>query len=398
MKDDSGDRPTNAKEVLVEMKDISELMLDLAYSAVIFGDAEIADEVMKLEEEMDDLLYRARISIMLGARSVDDANKLSGVLQIASAAEKISNAAADIAKLVLVDSRTSNRLKHDIQSADETITSVKVYEGSKLDSRTLGDLQLETETGMRVIAIKRGHKWIYAPERDTVIFEGDILLARGPPEGIQDIRELAGCKPGVREEKVISTSKKLNAAISLIIEMKDLSELIVGLAYSAVLFYSNMLASEVKILEEKMDEMLLCLETTVLEAAKEVEDISEIQGIIPIGISTEIISDAAYEIADIVLREIELHPVFMLAIRESDEVVSKVDLRSGVLNSDGKPLDIATVEDETGMYVMAVRRGNDRWIYDPDPDLRLKGGEALIVRGTRSGEERLIKLWGIEPE
>jgi uncharacterized protein with PhoU and TrkA domain len=29
MKDDSDDRPANAKEILVEMKDISELMLDL---------------------------------------------------------------------------------------------------------------------------------------------------------------------------------------------------------------------------------------------------------------------------------------------------------------------------------------------------------------------------------
>jgi len=395
MKDDSSDRPTNAKKILVEMKDISELMLDLAYSAVIFGDAEIADKVLKLEEEMDDLLYRARISIMLGARSVDDANKLSGVLQIASAAEKISNAAGDIAKLILVDSRTSKRLKQDIQTADETITYVKVYGDSKLDSSTLGNLQLETETGMRVIALKRVRKWVYAPASDTAIFKGDILLARGPPDGIQDIRDLAGCTPGIREEKVISTSKKLNTAIGLIIEMKDLSELIVGLAYSAVLFYSHMLASEVKVLEEEMDEMLLRLEITVLEAAKEVEDVSEIRGIIPIGISTEIISDAAYEIADIVLREIELHPVFMLAIRESDEVVSRVDLKTGVLYADGVPLDIASVEDETGMYVMAVRRTNDRWSYDPDPDVRLKGGETLIVRGTRGGEERLIKLWGV---
>jgi len=394
MKDDSDDGPANAKEILVEMKDISELMLDLAYSAVIFGDREIADEVMKLEEKMDDLLYQARITIMLGSRSVDDAKKLSGILQIASASEKISNAAADIAKLVLVDTKTPKKLKLNINTADETITYVKVYEGSKLDSTTLGELQLETETGMRVIAIRRGQKWVYAPESDTVIFKGDILLARGPPEGIQDIRDLAGCKPGMREEKIISASKKLNEAINLIIEMKDVSELIVGLAYSAVLFYNPMLASEVKVLEEEMDEMLTLLESTVLEAAREVDDLLELRGLIPIGISTEIISDAAYEIVDIVLREIELHPVFMLAIRESDEVVSKVDLRSRVMAPEGDQLDVARIEDETGMYVMAIRRTNGRWSCDPEPNARLRGGETLIVRGTRSGEEKLVKLWG----
>jgi len=390
MKDESEEGPTNAKEILVEMKDISELMLDLAYSAVIFGDEDIANEVMDLEERMDNLLYRARITIMLGARSLDDAKMLSGILQIASAAEKISNAAGDIAKLALRGDRASERVKLDLTGADETITYVKVQDGSTLDSRTLGELQLETETGMRVIAINRGQRWIYAPESDTVIFKGDILLARGPPEGIQDIRELAGCRSDIREERVVSTSKKLNEAISLIIEMKNISELIVGLAYSAVLFYNQMLASEVEILEEEMDEMLTDLEFTVLEAAREVENLSELRGLLSIGMSTEIISDAAYEIADVVLRDIELHPVFMLAIRESDEVVSRVNLRKE-LSAD---LDIARIEDETGMYVMAVRRPNGRWIYDPEPEIRLKGGETLIVRGTRSGEERLLRLWG----
>jgi uncharacterized protein with PhoU and TrkA domain len=156
-----------------------------------------------------------------------------------------------------------------------------------------------------------------------------------------------------------------------------------------------MLASEVKVLEEEMNEMLILLESTVLEAAREVDNLSELRGLIPIGISTEIISDAAYEIVDIVLREIELHPVFMLAIRESDEVVSKVDLRSRVLAPEGDLLDVARIEDETGMYVMAIRRTNGRWSYGPEPNARLRGRETLIVRGTRSGEEKLVKLWGI---
>ena len=37
--------PTPVKELLTEMKDISELIIDLAYSAVLFDNEEIAEEV-----------------------------------------------------------------------------------------------------------------------------------------------------------------------------------------------------------------------------------------------------------------------------------------------------------------------------------------------------------------
>ena len=37
--------PTSVKELLTEMKDISELIVDLAYSAVIFDCADMAEEV-----------------------------------------------------------------------------------------------------------------------------------------------------------------------------------------------------------------------------------------------------------------------------------------------------------------------------------------------------------------
>ncbi|RJS73499.1 potassium channel protein, partial [ANME-2 cluster archaeon] len=45
------------KDLLIDMKDTSELMMDLAYSAVIYDDREIAMEVIRLEENMDTLGY-----------------------------------------------------------------------------------------------------------------------------------------------------------------------------------------------------------------------------------------------------------------------------------------------------------------------------------------------------
>ena len=92
--------PKSVREILTEMKDISELILDLAYSAVIFASEDIASEVRYLEARMDTQKYQIGITAMVAARTVKDAEQLSGILQVASAAERISNAAGDIVNLM----------------------------------------------------------------------------------------------------------------------------------------------------------------------------------------------------------------------------------------------------------------------------------------------------------
>ena len=65
--------PKSVKELLTEMKDVSELIVDLAYSAVLFDSKEIGDEVSHLEAKMDTLQYHIRLASMLAARTVDEA-------------------------------------------------------------------------------------------------------------------------------------------------------------------------------------------------------------------------------------------------------------------------------------------------------------------------------------
>ena len=76
-------QPRNVKELLVEMKDTSEFMVDLAFSAVIFDSREMADEVEEKEYEMDKLLYQIRMGTLIAAQTVEDARQLSGILQVA---------------------------------------------------------------------------------------------------------------------------------------------------------------------------------------------------------------------------------------------------------------------------------------------------------------------------
>ena len=76
---DPGDveyEPISVKAVLAEMKDTAELLIDLSYSAVLHGSDEVAAEVLELEERMDVLQMQARMSLLMAARSPEDAEAL----------------------------------------------------------------------------------------------------------------------------------------------------------------------------------------------------------------------------------------------------------------------------------------------------------------------------------
>jgi len=75
----------SVREILKGMKDISELIVDLSYSAILFWNEELAEEVRYLEARMDTLNYEIRMQAMLAARGADDAEKLAGILQVAEA-------------------------------------------------------------------------------------------------------------------------------------------------------------------------------------------------------------------------------------------------------------------------------------------------------------------------
>ncbi|HIE31990.1 MAG TPA: potassium channel protein [Methanosarcinales archaeon] len=381
----------STKDLLIDMKDTSELMLDLAYSAVIYDDREIAMEVIRLEEKMDTLDYYMRISMMLSARRLDEAEALAGVLQAGAAAENISNAAGDIAKIALLDLGIPLELKLDLRGAEETLTRATVSAESPMAGRTLEEIELETETGMWAIAIRRDQSWIYDPDHSTRIMAGDVVFARGHDEGVPLFIERATCKQYQRATfELKRVLADLDRAVDLIVEMKNMSELAVGLAYSAMLFYNKDIADEVKYIEDKMDGMKYELQHWVLESAKHIDEVDQLRGLLHLANASETISDAAYDIADVVLRDIELHPIMAIAVRESDEVVTKREILPGSAAAK-KSLGELKLETETGMHIMAVKR-KDKWIYSPGARTVLCAGDILIARGTTSGEELLTQM------
>ena len=176
--------------------------------------------------------------------------------------------------------------------------------------------------------------------------------------------------------------------------MKNMSELAVDLAYGAVLFDSEDLASEVVELEAEVDALKSRFEAWTLRAASRVADPVSLRGLVHIATSTEVISDAALEISEGVLRGLDTHVVVQEAVGESDEVLVRV-----VVDDDselaGTTLGSEQVETETGMRVIAVRRpdaDSDEWVVQPGSATGIEAGDVLLAKGTRTSGDRLRTL------
>ena len=183
-------RPAPVRETLIQMKDISELMIDLAYSAALFHNKELAEEVMELETKVDDLVYLLYMNLMLAARDRDDAEKLSGVAKVGSLTNAISDAAADIASLVLHGIEVHPAVRAAFQRAEEHLARVKVEEDSFLAGKTIDDLDLASEVGVDIIAIRRGLIWHINPDKEIILPE-DVLVARGTSDGLESLTKAA---------------------------------------------------------------------------------------------------------------------------------------------------------------------------------------------------------------
>ena len=187
-------RPISVREALTEMKDVSEIMIDLAYSSALFNSHELAEEVMELEKRVDYLDYIINMNTMLATRDAEDAKHLTAVTTVAAATNKISDAAADIAAIVLKDIGIHPIVRKAFEQVEERLARAIVRRDSILVNKKLGDLELAANIGVDVIAIRRNREWTIDPEDEEKIKDGDVLIVRGAPHGVDEIKDLASGK------------------------------------------------------------------------------------------------------------------------------------------------------------------------------------------------------------
>jgi uncharacterized protein with PhoU and TrkA domain len=176
--------------MLVELKDTSELMLDLAYSSILLNSKELAEEVQALEEHMDKLHTDFELLVLSTCISPEESKNFLGLIRIGVVTENIADAAAQIAEVVLREIKPHPVLALAIEEAEETVVHVQVSKESPLVGKTLREAQVHEETGMWVLVVRRGGKWV-RPSPDLKINAGDVLIASGYAEGGEDLKKLA---------------------------------------------------------------------------------------------------------------------------------------------------------------------------------------------------------------
>ncbi|MGI8521647.1 MAG: potassium channel family protein [Actinomycetota bacterium] len=394
---DPARRPVTVKGLLAEIKDNSELMVDLAYAAVFFSDVKLAQEVSRLEERMFDYLHSLRKVSILAARSPEDAEHMAGVIEIAAAVESIADAAEDIARVVSSGLGIVDDLRQDLRHADEVVSRIRAREHAAAIGISLRELMLPVEVGVWVIAVRRGGEWNLDPRADYIVSAGDVLLIKGPEDGVALAREQMGAPPvEEREPETEIVLSDLDRAVDLLVEMKNSAEVAVGLAYTALLLNDPALAAEVSSLEERSDAIHDELESWVLRSAQEARNPDDLRGLIRLAHASEMIFDSAREMTRLVEKGEELHPVIAAALVESDEVgFETVVQRSSP--ADQKTIKELRIETETGMFVLAIQRGR-RWTYRPKATFQLEASDRIIAIGPAEGADELDELVGMRRE
>ncbi len=352
----------SVKEIFVEMKDLSELMVDLSFYSLFFDNKELADEVLELEKQMDELEYDAIISTIMAVRKYRDAKKVAPLSAILGAIEDISNGAGDIAKIVKNDVEIPEEVRRKLSGRFEPVISVDTSDD--MVDRRYADV---FDEDIELLSLFREGVWKVGPE-NLKIAEGDKIIIRGPSDKIKDMKE----------DKLsfddVEIDGSVEDVVDILLDMREMSELSIDLSFNAVLSGSEFIAKEVVDLEEIIDKKLSELHEKVLSSASEIKNPLVLKGVLQLGYSLELITDASMEIGETVLKGFDVHPVFDEAVKESRGIV----VRREIENQDF----IENVVEDISK-VKAVKKQvyeGFEWIFSPEKDFFVEEGDVLILK------------------
>jgi uncharacterized protein with PhoU and TrkA domain len=179
-----------AVDILVEMKNSAEVAVGLAYSALLLGEPALAAEVTALETRSDSLHDELESWVLRSSYEARNLDELRGLIRIGYASEAIFDAARDMTRLVERGEELHPVVAAALQASEEISVENVVEPGSAADGKSLKELSVETETGMLVLAVQRGRRWIYQPRPRFTLEGGDRVISIGPEEGRTELEAL----------------------------------------------------------------------------------------------------------------------------------------------------------------------------------------------------------------
>ena len=166
-------------------------------------------------------------------------------------------------------------------------------------------------------------------------------------------------------------------------ELKDTSALMLDLAYSSIFFNNKEIAEEVTLLYKKIENLEEDLYMHLFSASRGIYN-SKLISLIDIVESTKSIANAARNLANLVIEGRELHPVIKEAIKESDELISRVIISE---NSQAINKTLRELGENLVVNMIAIRRKKEKeykWIFDPKIDTKILAGDTIIIVGHES--------------
>ena len=184
-------KPISVRELLTELQTASTLIIDLAYSSVLFNDKDLAEEVIETERKVEELKTTLMMNTAIVIRDAEDAEGMIGIMEMGSVADTISHSAGTIARTILHDLGVDSSIKKAFSRTQERIVRTIILKGSVLDGKTLENLSLEINIGVDVMAVRRGKTLYTNPSSKMELQEKDVLIARGSDVGVAELEKLA---------------------------------------------------------------------------------------------------------------------------------------------------------------------------------------------------------------
>ena len=176
--------------MLIQMKDTSELLINLAYTALLTNNKDIAEDIFELEEKFDSFHTEFELEVLGLELEEGEEKRRLGLIRLGVASENLADAASQMAEIVLRGVDVHPLMRLALQDADERVSRQTIEAESILANKTLGQLRLE-DHGTRIFAVKRGDQWTYDPRGRFKLLPGDIIYAGGYKEAVEKLEDVA---------------------------------------------------------------------------------------------------------------------------------------------------------------------------------------------------------------
>ena len=177
---------SNIKENILKMKNLSELIVDLSYSALFLESKGLNKEVFELYEKIQEL-EKDTLKMLFKVRVADE--KRISIIELMDKIKTISDSACDISSLT--EKETPKIIKEVLTKTTERVIVTSLVKNSVLSNKTFGETELRSRINANVVAIKRNNDWLFDINGDTLVKSGDQLVAVGPEEAEELLKKLA---------------------------------------------------------------------------------------------------------------------------------------------------------------------------------------------------------------